>query len=248
MHTPTPLPSHTHTLRSTRKNSDKTLYYAEVDLPFLATLLRAAQPQGGVFYDLGSGVGRAVMAAGKLYKCVMDWRGEVVGRSCYAQHTCITNTTIDGPISPSRPRQPTNQQPTHNQQPISQTRWKKVVGVEYLAGLHKEAQRCLGRYKGGSPVTLVNKDFVDVSLEDADVVFLYATKYVKCACVCAHDDGEIDMCERSCAITKQQGDCVPRRQCPLRDDEPPIHPSHSLIHLHIQINQKGTPPQRCSRS
>lgn len=37
---------------------------------FLATLLRAAQPQGGVFYDLGSGVGRACMAAGKLYKYV----------------------------------------------------------------------------------------------------------------------------------------------------------------------------------
>lgn len=56
-------------------------------------------------------------------------------------------------------------------------RWKKVVGIEYLAGLHKEAQRYLGKYRGGSPVTLVNKDFVDVSLEDADVVFLYATKY-----------------------------------------------------------------------
>lgn len=50
------------------------------------------------------------------------------------------------------------------------------MGVEYLAGLHKEAQRLLGKYRGGSPVTLVNKDFVDVSLEDADVVFLYATK------------------------------------------------------------------------
>ena len=105
---------------------DKTLYYAEVDLGFLATLLRTAAPSGqGVFYDLGSGVGRAVFGAGKLAK------------------------------------------------------FKKAIGVEYLAGLHKEATKNEGKYKrlGGSPVSFQNKDFVDVDLGDAEVVFLYATKY-----------------------------------------------------------------------
>lgn len=112
--------------RDDREVRDKTLYYAEIDLSFLAVLLRAANPSGnGVFYDLGSGVGRAVFGAAKLYK------------------------------------------------------WKKAIGVEYLAGLHKEAVKNEGKFKKlrGSPTQFVNKDFVDVDVSDAEVVFAYATKY-----------------------------------------------------------------------
>mmetsp|Transcript_11511 Transcript_11511/g.22379 ORF Transcript_11511/g.22379 Transcript_11511/m.22379 type:complete len:326 (+) Transcript_11511:36-1013(+) len=57
-----------------REVRDRTLNYAEMDLPFLATLLRIANPkEGQVFMDLGSGAGKAVFAAAKLYpwsKCV----------------------------------------------------------------------------------------------------------------------------------------------------------------------------------
>jgi hypothetical protein len=141
------------------------------------------------------------MAAGKLYKCVDRVCVCMVGM--YACLLLILQEATDrsmmmGEMSrlpgrcgvssngnrnrhnlPNNPPQhsllpphiPTHPHPNHQ-------RWKKVIGVEYLAGLHKEAQRYLGKYKGGSPVTLVNKDFVDVSLADADVVFLYATKCV----------------------------------------------------------------------
>jgi len=112
--------------RDDREVRDKTLYYAEIDLAFLAVLLGAANPSGsGVFYDLGSGVGRAVLGAAKL------------------------------------------------------ARWKKAIGVEYLGGLHKEAIKYEGKFKRlrGSPTQFVNKDFVDVDLSDAEVVFIYATKY-----------------------------------------------------------------------
>lgn len=64
-------------------------------------------------------------------------------------------------------------------------RWKKVVGIEYLQGLVKEAQRYAGKYRGGSSVSFVNKDFIDVDLSDADVVFLYATR---CVCLTVRHD------------------------------------------------------------
>jgi len=112
--------------RDDRDVRDKTLYYAEIDPSFLAVLLRAANPSGsGVFYDLGSGAGRAVLAAAKLAK------------------------------------------------------WKKAIGVEYLAGLHKEALKYEGKFKrlGGSPTQFLNKDFTEVDISDAEVIFVYATKY-----------------------------------------------------------------------
>lgn len=112
--------------RDDRDVRDKTLYYAEIDLSFLSVLLRAANPSGsGVFYDLGSGTGRAVLGAAKLAK------------------------------------------------------WKKAIGVEYLAGLHKVATQFESKFKrlGGSPTQFLNKDFIDVDLSDAEVVFMYATKF-----------------------------------------------------------------------
>mmetsp|Transcript_22252 Transcript_22252/g.29088 ORF Transcript_22252/g.29088 Transcript_22252/m.29088 type:complete len:334 (+) Transcript_22252:88-1089(+) len=57
-----------------REVRDRTLNYAEIDLSFLIALLRNAKPQpGDVFFDLGSGTGKAVLTAAKLYdwsKCV----------------------------------------------------------------------------------------------------------------------------------------------------------------------------------
>ncbi|CEL98332.1 unnamed protein product [Vitrella brassicaformis CCMP3155] len=51
-----------------REVRGKTITYSEVDLNFLAVLLRAAEPkQGETFVDLGSGLGRAVLGAAALY-------------------------------------------------------------------------------------------------------------------------------------------------------------------------------------
>lgn len=59
-------------------------------------------------------------------------------------------------------------------------RFSKVVGIEYLGGLHKEALKYEGKYKrlGGAPTQFINKDFTDpsIKLNDADVIFAYATK------------------------------------------------------------------------
>lgn len=54
--------------KNDRDVRDKTLSYAEVDLAWLATLLRQVDPQPGeVFLDLGSGMGKAVLGAAALY-------------------------------------------------------------------------------------------------------------------------------------------------------------------------------------
>lgn len=54
-----------------REVRDKTLGYAEIDMSYLAVLLRTCRPSDNgneVFVDLGSGMGKGVFAAGMLYK------------------------------------------------------------------------------------------------------------------------------------------------------------------------------------
>ncbi|CAM9107152.1 unnamed protein product [Pylaiella littoralis] len=59
-----------------REVRDKTLSYAEFDLPYLAKMLRLAKlDDGDVFLDLGSGTGKAVVAAGLLYPNLSVCRG-----------------------------------------------------------------------------------------------------------------------------------------------------------------------------
>ncbi|CAM9980937.1 unnamed protein product [Scytosiphon promiscuus] len=54
----------------------KTLSYAEFDLPYLAKMLRLAQlDDGDVFLDMGSGTGKACVAAGLLYPNLSVCRG-----------------------------------------------------------------------------------------------------------------------------------------------------------------------------
>eukprot|EP00752_Nemacystus_decipiens_P004889 g4449.t1 len=59
-----------------REVRGKTLSYAEFDLPYLAKMLRLAQlDDGDVFLDMGSGTGKAVVAAGLLYPNLSVCRG-----------------------------------------------------------------------------------------------------------------------------------------------------------------------------
>merc|ERR1712146_63349 len=54
-----------------REVRDKTLGYAEIDMSYLAVLLRTCRPSNNgneIFVDLGSGMGKGVFAAGMLYK------------------------------------------------------------------------------------------------------------------------------------------------------------------------------------
>ncbi|CAN0468519.1 unnamed protein product, partial [Discosporangium mesarthrocarpum] len=62
--------------RDLREVRDKTLAYAEFDFGYLAALLRVAGvEEGSVFLDMGSGTGKAVVAAGLLYPGLACARG-----------------------------------------------------------------------------------------------------------------------------------------------------------------------------
>eukprot|EP00611_Tribonema_gayanum_P013097 TRINITY_DN2386_c0_g1_i2.p1 TRINITY_DN2386_c0_g1~~TRINITY_DN2386_c0_g1_i2.p1 ORF type:complete len:332 (+),score=108.63 TRINITY_DN2386_c0_g1_i2:86-1081(+) len=117
--------------KDVREVRDKTLAYAEVEGALLAALLRAAAPQEGeVFFDLGSGMGRALLSAAALHPEL----GE-------------------------------------------------CVGVEFLAGLHKQAQGYASKLSRAvpraAPVRLLNADFCDpsVDISNAGIVFAYSTRY-----------------------------------------------------------------------
>ena len=117
--------------RSDSKN--KTLTYGEVAPDSFFQILSSVSPQAGeVFYDLGSGTGKAVMLAGLSFP------------------------------------------------------FQKVVGVEILSELSQVAQSVLIRYRSEFQKTLpqeymkqtidfITKDFFDVDISDADVVFAHCT-------------------------------------------------------------------------
>jgi tRNA1(Val) A37 N6-methylase TrmN6 len=55
---------------------DKTLAYAEMDLPLLTVLLRIAKPAAGErFFDLGSGMGKALLATAALHPELAECTG-----------------------------------------------------------------------------------------------------------------------------------------------------------------------------
>jgi Histone methylation protein DOT1 len=55
---------------------DKTLAYAEMDLPLLTVMLRIAKPTAGErFFDLGSGMGKALLATAALHPELAECTG-----------------------------------------------------------------------------------------------------------------------------------------------------------------------------